>query len=244
MGFTYPKKLQALTVRANILACNRCPLHVGTNPVPFYGPVPAKIAVCGEGPGRQENDEGRPFVGASGKLIRRLLSMEAGVDPEECFWFNTVSHWPKRTKPTHPTPDEIASCRHFFDQQLELASPSIVLVLGAIALHQFRPDLQITKIRGTPFAQFVPTVISGVERRMAFYPTVHPAAALRDPDSKWLLKKDMRAFRKFAVGQLPWPETCYICDGVADLTYDVDGIPTCRKHRTNKRLPANQLVLA
>lgn len=177
------KELTESEIRRRIITCVRCDLssRAGVRPVPWHGPIPARIAIVGEAPGLQENIQGRPFVdaGASGRLLRRELDAN-GVIADECCIMNTASCFPGRA----PTVAQQRACRVHLQRQLKLASPEYILVLGAIALNFFDPDQRITNCHGQSWLSKWGTV----------FPTFHPAAALRDPAKHAEFREDIRAF--------------------------------------------------
>lgn len=216
-----------LAVREHLLDCTRCELHtMGTGPVPFSGPTPAHIAMVGEAPGAQEDKAGKPFIGPAGELIRRHL-VEVGIDPETVFIANTASCWPGTDVKT-PQTAHVAACRVNKLAQLDLADPAWVLVLGAVALSGFRPDLKISKARGRPFKPAATDYVC--------FSTYHPAAALRQRIYEAQIHADLVVFKSMVdEGVAGWEthigDVC-IEAGCSEWFYwiDDDGIPWCVKH--------------
>ncbi len=153
------------------LACTRCPLAAGRTTVVFgEGDPNADLMVVGEGPGRDEDLQGRPFVGRSGQLLDRLLNEEAGLRRDQVYIANVVKCRPPGNR--DPLPDEIAACRPYLDQQVALIAPRVVLTLGRFATHALLGSTEpITRIRGRTY----PFGSTG----SVLLPTYHPAAALR-----------------------------------------------------------------
>jgi DNA polymerase len=153
------------------LACTRCPLAAGRTTVVFgEGDPDADLMVVGEGPGRDEDLQGRPFVGRSGQLLDRLLAEEAGLRRDQVYIANVVKCRPPGNR--DPLPEEIAACRPFLDQQVALIAPRVVLTLGRFATHALLGTTDpITRVRGRTY----PFGSSGA----VLLPTYHPAAALR-----------------------------------------------------------------
>jgi uracil-DNA glycosylase family 4 len=154
------------------LGCVLCPLAGGRTTVVFgEGDPNAGLMVVGEGPGRDEDLQGRPFVGRSGQLLDKLLLEEAGLERAQVYIANVVKCRPPNNR--DPLPEEISACRPYLEQQVELIHPSVVLTLGNFATKVLL-DTQagITKLRGRtyPFPNHPATTI---------VPTFHPAAALR-----------------------------------------------------------------
>lgn len=122
----------------------------------------------GEGPGRDEDLAGEPFVGRSGHLLDRLIVEELELSRGACYIANVVKCRPPGNR--DPLPDEVATCRHFLEDQVRLVAPRVVVTLGNFATQTILDTTEgITRLRGCsyPFGQ---TVV---------VPTFHPAAALR-----------------------------------------------------------------
>ncbi len=165
---------QALAqLAAEIRTCQRCPLaHTRTHAVPGEGPVDAGVMFVGEAPGYYEDRQGRPFVGASGRLLERLLA-GIGLTREEVFITNVVKCRPPGNR--DPLPAEIETCRPWLSRQIALIDPLVIVTLGRFSMAQFFPSsARITRVHGQPLWQ---------ERR-AILPLFHPAAALRNP--RWM----------------------------------------------------------
>jgi DNA polymerase len=149
--------------------CTRCPLALGRTQVVFgMGHAHADLLFIGEGPGAEEDRQGLPFVGRSGKLLDRLLLEELGMSRDECYIANVVKCRPPENR--DPKPDEIEACRPWLAQQLELIAPKVIVTLGRFAAQLLLETNEgITKLRGRtyPFGSAV------------LVPTLHPAAALR-----------------------------------------------------------------
>jgi uracil-DNA glycosylase family 4 len=151
-------------------SCTRCPLAHGRTTVVFgEGSPVARLMVVGEGPGQQEDLQGRPFVGRSGELLDRLLVEEAGLARPDVYIANVVKCRPPGNR--DPLPDEIASCRPYLDEQVALIGPQVILTLGNFATRALLGTTAgIRSLRGRcyPFGN-----------GMVLVPTFHPAAALR-----------------------------------------------------------------
>jgi uracil-DNA glycosylase family 4 len=151
--------------------CTRCPLAAGrTNVVVGEGDPHAGLLVVGEGPGRDEDLQGRPFVGRSGQLLDRLLAEEAGLARAEVYIANVVKCRPPNNR--DPAPEEIAACRPYLEQQVRLIAPAVVLTLGNFSTRLLLDTKDpISRLRGRAF----PYGPAGA----VLVPTFHPAAALR-----------------------------------------------------------------
>jgi DNA polymerase len=149
--------------------CTRCALAAGrTNVVFGTGDGASDLMFIGEGPGAEEDKQGLPFVGRSGKLLDQLLYEEMGLTRDRVYIANVVKCRPPNNR--DPLPAEIEACRPFLETQLELIAPKVVVTLGKFAGQLLLQSKEgITRLRGRsyPFA-------TGV-----LVPTVHPAYVLR-----------------------------------------------------------------
>lgn len=149
--------------------CEKCELHFSRKKsVPGEGPATATIMLVGEGPGFYENEQGRPFVGPSGKFLDELLQM-AGLKRSEVFIGNVVKCRPPANR--DPLPDELTACRPYLEQQIEAINPRAVITLGRFSMAYFIPSAKISYIHGRP---------NWVNGRL-IVPMYHPAAALHQP---------------------------------------------------------------
>jgi len=148
--------------------CTACGLaETRTNVVFGDGSVRAQVMFVGEGPGRNEDLQGLPFVGAAGQLLNRLLS-EIGLQRSDTYITNVVKCRPPGNR--DPRPDEITACKDFLSGQIRLIDPVVVVTLGNFATKLLlREERGITRLRGRAYPWWNRTVI----------PTFHPAAALR-----------------------------------------------------------------
>src|SRR6516162_8251385 len=111
------------------LSCTRCPLAAGRTQVVFgVGDPKTDLMFVGEGPGREEDLKGEPFVGRSGQLLDRLLWEELGRTRDSCYIANVVKCRPPGNR--DPEPDEIATCRPYLDAQVDLIGPRVIVTLG------------------------------------------------------------------------------------------------------------------
>lgn len=172
------------TLMDQIYACKACGLSAGrTNVVPGEGNLHARLMFIGEGPGAQEDLTGRPFVGAAGQLLDRMLAA-IGLLREDVYIANVV-----KCRPPHnrvPTPDEAAACMPYLRAQVALVRPQVIVLLGATpAKAILGEDTRITRDRG-----------KWVERKGVWImPTFHPAALLRDESKKRPAWEDFQAVR-------------------------------------------------
>ncbi len=162
-------------IATEVRACTRCRLHEGrTKAVPGEGEPDTEVVFVGEGPGFNEDREGRPFVGRAGGLLVRLLA-SIGWRREDVFITNVVKCRPPDNR--DPEPDEIAACAPFLRRQLEVLDPAVVVTLGRFSMATFMPGARIGQVHGTTTPADPET---GARDALAFA-MYHPAAALRSP---------------------------------------------------------------
>jgi uracil-DNA glycosylase family 4 len=149
-----------------VSACTKCPLHESRKKsVPGDGPANAEIMFIGEGPGFHENEQGHPFVGASGKFLDQLLA-QAGVTRADVFIANVVKCRPPGNR--DPLPDELAACDVYLEAQINAINPSIIVTLGRFSMNKFFPGAKISTVHGQ---------MQKIGERFVI-PMFHPAAAL------------------------------------------------------------------
>jgi DNA polymerase len=171
-------------IGAEISVCNRCRLANGrTRAVPGEGHPDTEVVFVGEGPGQNEDLQGRPFVGAAGGLLTELLG-SIGWKREEVFITNVVKCRPPGNR--DPEPDEIAACAPFLRRQLEVIDPALVVTLGRFSLQTFMPGARISGAHGTARPA---NPEAGAEHAMAFA-MYHPAAAFRQAALKQTMQLD------------------------------------------------------
>jgi len=167
-------------IAAQVTACENCELHFSRKrSVPGEGPADAKIMFIGEGPGFNENEQGRPFVGQAGNFLNELLAA-AGLQREEVFICNVVKCRPPGNR--DPQPAELEACTKYLDRQIEAINPKVIVTLGRFSMAKFLPLARISSIHGHA---------SVVEGRM-IVPMFHPAAALHQPNLKPQVIEDFK----------------------------------------------------
>lgn len=169
---------------AQIRGCARCPLHARrTNVVPGEGLNRTGLMFIGEGPGQQEDLQGRPFVGPAGQLLTQMIAA-IGLAREDVYIANIVKCRPPGNRV--PTQEEAEACLPFLRAQVAFLRPRILVALGATAArHIIDPSLRITRDRGQ------------WHRKGSFWlmATYHPAALLRDPAKKREAWEDFKSVR-------------------------------------------------
>jgi len=158
-----------------VRVCTRCRLHeTRTKAVPGEGDASTEVMFVGEGPGMNEDREGRPFVGRAGGLLVNLLG-HIGWFRDDVFITNIVKCRPPGNR--DPEPDEIAACAPHLERQLQALDPSVVVTLGRYSMGRFMPGVRISQAHGTTR---VADPATGA-RDATVFAMYHPAAALRTP---------------------------------------------------------------
>lgn len=146
--------------------------------MPGDGSPVASILIIGEGPGFNEDQQGLPFVGRSGKLLDELLA-QVPLSRKDVFITNVVKCRPPDNR--DPLPDEVAACKPYLQRQLDLINPKVIVTLGRHSLLRYYPEGRISKDHGR---------IIKLDDRVLF-PLYHPAAGLRNPAMKRDLQEDV-----------------------------------------------------
>jgi uracil-DNA glycosylase family 4 len=174
---THAERLAALEeVASEVRSCTRSRLHeTRTRAVPGEGNPDTEVVFVGEGPGQNEDRQGRPFVGRAGDLLVKFLAT-LRWRRDEVFITNIVKCRPPENR--DPEPDEIAACAPYLQRQLEILDPALVVTLGRHSLGRFMPGSRISQAHGTVRPVDPAT---GASNALVFA-MYHPAAALRTPD--------------------------------------------------------------
>lgn len=163
-----------------VARCTDCDLHQGrTNAVPGEGAPDAELMFIGEGPGVQEDRQGRPFVGPAGQFLEELLA-SIGLSRRQVYIANMVKCRPPQNR--DPLPAEIGACSKYLNRQIELIDPKLIVTLGRFSLARFFPGESISRARGR--------VRERDGRRI--YPIMHPAAALYRQEMRSSIVEDFR----------------------------------------------------
>lgn len=168
----------------SIHSCEKCLLRAQcTQTVPGEGDAHARLMLIGEGPGEQEDRQGRPFVGASGQLLEKMLGA-IGLGREQVYIANIVKCRPPHNR--QPLEEEAQACLPYLRAQVGLVRPRVIVLLGATAArYTISRDIRITRDRG-----------KWIEKKGVWMmPTYHPSALLRDPSLKRAAWADMQAVR-------------------------------------------------
>lgn len=142
-----------------------------TNAVPGEGSPDAELFFCGEGPGFNEDKQGKPFIGQAGHLLEKTLKEVLDLNRQDVFITNIVKFRPPDNR--DPFDNEIEACRDWLDRQIQVIEPKIIVTLGRFSMAKFIPGITISRVHGQPrFVDFL-------GRRYIVFPMYHPAAALR-----------------------------------------------------------------
>jgi uracil-DNA glycosylase family 4 len=165
-------------IAAEVRVCTLCELSQSrTNAVPGTGPDDADVFFIGEGPGWHEDQQGLPFVGASGKFLTELIQ-RAGMQREDVFITNVVKCRPPGNR--DPLPDEMEACAPYLNRQIDAIDPLVVVTLGRFSMSRYFPNERISRIHGQP-KQF---------GRRTVVPMYHPAAALHQGALRGAIEDD------------------------------------------------------
>ena len=168
-------------LKADLGDCKRCRLSSGRKNIVFgEGAEDARLMFIGEGPGRDEDIEGRPFVGEAGRLLTRIIENGMGINREEVYICNIVKCRPPENR--DPEKDEINTCIPFLKKQIEIIKPEVICTLGRIAARELlKRDFKITMERGR-WQTYL---------NIPLMPTYHPAYILRNPGTERKLKGEV-----------------------------------------------------
>ena len=148
----------------------------------------ASVVLIGEAPGKQEDIQGKPFVGASGKFLSEMLEM-IGMKREDIYITNIVKYRPPDNR--DPSPAEKKAFLPYLQSQLEVIQPKIVVTLGRHSMNCFLPDLQISKVHGQPKRVRLSLKVDSADTlSVVILPLYHPAAALYNPLQRQTLIDD------------------------------------------------------
>jgi uracil-DNA glycosylase len=182
-----------------VKSCQRCPLYATRTQVVFgSGNADADLMFVGEAPGFHEDQQGRPFVGAAGKLLDKLLD-EIGMSREDVFIANVLKSRPPGNR--DPQLEEIEACTPFLTRQIELIEPRVICTLCNFSTKLLtRRQDGITRVHGRPQDH----VIAGLPIRI--YPIFHPAAGLRSTAMLETLRQDFQQLPELLEAARPQPE--------------------------------------
>ena len=176
--------------QAQVAACRRCPLCDGRTQTVFgVGNPNARVLIVGEAPGKNEDLQGEPFVGAAGKYLNELLAI-AGLSREDVYIANVLKCRPPSNR--DPRPEEIQACTPFLREQTRTINPEYIVTLGNFSTKFIlKTDVGITRLHGT------------LQRagRFKVFPIFHPAAALYDSKKREALENDFATLGELLRGE-------------------------------------------
>lgn len=162
-----------------VRGCNRCRLcQTRLNAVPGEGKIDADILFIGEAPGRREDEIGKPFVGAAGRLLEEALS-NAGIKRDEVYITNIVKCRPPNNRV--PLQDEIDSCIEYLEREIRMVNPLVICILGSTSYKRLLKGTSITSDRGNLL----------MRNGRYYFVTIHPAAAIYNPSLRTSLMNDI-----------------------------------------------------
>ena len=173
------------TLKSECFECRRCPLgETRTNLVFGVGNENAEVMFIGEGPGEEEDKQGKPFVGPAGQLLDKMLGAIGLSREKNCYIANIVKCRPPANR--NPLPEEADACRPFLDAQIAALKPKAILCAGSVAVKNlFHSNDGVMKLHGQVLDfNGIPVVT-----------TWHPSALLRAPENKRPAWEDLKAFK-------------------------------------------------
>ncbi len=183
---TIPVKTISLDdIRADLGNCQRCKLWKKRTHLVFgEGNPTARLVFVGEGPGYEEDQKGKPFVGAAGKLLTKIIAA-MGLDRQDVYICNIIKCRPPKNR--NPEPDEINACLPFLKRQLAAIQPEYICTLGSVATKVvLQTDEPVSRLRGKFFKY----------KKINVMPTYHPAFLLYNPERKRDVWEDIQKLMK------------------------------------------------
>jgi uracil-DNA glycosylase len=185
MATAEQRREQLVELYKEVRTCERCPLYATRTQAVFgAGNANADLMFVGEAPGQQEDLQGIPFVGRAGQLLNELLA-ENGLARDDVFIANVLKSRPPGNR--DPQPDEIEACKPYLFRQVELIEPTVICTLG-----NFSTKLLTGSQTGISRVHGVPQVHTLGQRTVQIFPIYHPAAGLRTPSVKEILREDFK----------------------------------------------------
>jgi uracil-DNA glycosylase len=192
-------------IASEVIGCPLCKLSRSRrNAVPGDGQLSSKIMFVGEAPGKNEDEQGKPFVGAAGMILNQALE-KAGIKRAEVFITNVVKCRPPGNRV--PENDERSICRQYLDRQISLIAPKIICILGSTAYSTILGGKSITKNRGKI-----------MERNgQKYFLTIHPAAAIYNKNLRSVLNNDLFLLSK-EIKKMEYDKRTSLLDYIVDET--------------------------
>lgn len=174
-----------------ISKCKKCSLYrTKIKDVAGVGNPKSEIFFIGEAPGKKEDKEGEPFVGAAGKFLTEMLEM-IGLERSDVYIANVLKHRPPENR--DPYPEEAKACFPYLQKQIEIIQPKLIVFLGRHAMNRFFPELRISRAHGKEFKNKSELSENGKQIYLALY---HPAAALYNGGMRETVKEDFKKIPK------------------------------------------------
>lgn len=184
-----PKQQQLDKLNSFMAECSKCALRAGcTRVVPGEGSAEAEIMFIGEGPGKKEDELGRPFVGAAGKFLDEMLTI-IKLKREQVYIANVVKCRPPANR--DPLPEEVEECWPWLMEQIKIIDPKLIVTLGRHSMERFLPGQKISETHGKAMRREIPEI-----GKRVFYTLYHPAAALYNGSMRVVLIKDFKRIPK------------------------------------------------
>lgn len=182
------------TLASEVRQCALCELsRARTNAVPGEGPANAEVMFIGEGPGFNEDKQGRPFVGAAGQFLNELLEI-AGFKREDVYITNVVKCRPPGNR--DPLPEEMQACARYLERQIELINPRVIVTLGRFSMARWFPNEKISAVHGKAKRAGGRVVVA----------MFHPAAALHQQSLRATVEEDFRKLKQIVAEAQRKPE--------------------------------------
>ncbi len=180
-------------LKREVAGCRRCGLCEGRTKVVFgTGPSDARLMLVGEGPGKNEDEQGEPFVGRAGQLLDKMMDAVGLSRETNVFIANMVKCRPPQNR--DPAPQETEACLPWLREQVRAVSPLVIVCLGRIAAQRLiAPDFKVTKQHGVFYEK----------NGFWMMGTLHPAALLRNPSQKPAALEDWLALREKLLDLFP-----------------------------------------
>lgn len=192
-------------IASEVIGCPLCKLSRSRrNAVPGDGQLSSKIMFIGEAPGKNEDEQGKPFVGAAGMILNQALE-KAGIKRAEVFITNVVKCRPPGNRV--PENDERSICRQYLDRQISLIAPKIICILGSTAYSSILGGKSIIKNRGKIIEK----------NGQKYFLTIHPAAAIYNKNLRSVLNNDLFLLSK-EIKKMEYDKRTSLLDYIADET--------------------------
>ncbi len=212
-------------IAGDVRSCTRCALsETRTLAVPGEGSDFPSIMFIGEGPGFNEDQQGRPFVGRAGALLEELLAL-VPLRREDVYITNVVKCRPPENR--DPSPDEVKTCWPFLEAQIRLLQPRVIATLGRHSLMRLFPDARISDRHGT---------IMKWRDGIVVFPLYHPAAGLRSTRLKQALQEDFMKLPQAVIAALDASQEAPPESGDSRPTDDVPGAEDARDSRDEPQI--------